>query len=89
MKIAFSTRSHLLATLMFSVPLAALGFQAAAWWGVIAGAVVGAVIAARMMLRAALEPATSQTQTVILTGPSANASTFRPSAIAPDIRALR
>ena len=60
MKITYATRSHLVATLMFSAPLAGLGFQVAAWWGAGAGAVVGAVIAARMMLRGIAEPAASQ-----------------------------
>ena len=87
--IAFATRSHLVATLISSVLLAALGFQAASWRGALAGAVVGAVIAARMMLRGAAEPGASQAQAVMLTGPSANPSSFRAKATAPDIRFLR
>ena len=87
--ITFSTRSHLVATLMSSVLLAVLGFQAASWRGALAGAVVGAVMAARMMLRGVAEPGASQAQAIMLTGPSANASSFRAKAIAPDIRALR
>ena len=88
MQITYATRGHLVATLMVSALLAALGFQVASWWGAVAGAVVGAVIAARMMLRGVAEPGASQARTMILTTPAQNSATLRTGVNRTDIRGL-
>lgn len=66
-----STRSRLLISVCFAVPLAILGFQVAAWWGVIGGALVGAMLASRVLVRRA----TSSDTPAILLIPQASDDT--------------
>jgi hypothetical protein len=86
MNTIFSTRGSLVTTLLFSVALAALGFQAASWWGVVAGAAVGAVVADRLMRRATVEAAASQAHAIVVTSPGERAATFQAAANTPDAR---
>jgi hypothetical protein len=59
-------RGHVLATLLFAIPLALMGLHVAGWPGLLAGALVGAMIAARMLMRGALESSSIDVPAVII-----------------------
>ena len=61
-----SARSHALVTLIFATTLAVLGFQVAAGWGVIGGALVGAMIASRVLLRRAARDASEAPPIIVV-----------------------
>ena len=87
MHTTYFTRGYLVAIVLFGLPLAALGYQAASWWGVVAGAVVGAVVADRMIRRGSVEAAASQAHAVIPSAPVASIATVQAAVNTPGSRA--
>lgn len=78
MRSHFPDRSQLIVTLLFAVPLAALGFRVASWWGVLVGMLVGSVLASRLLMRGSAD---AEPTAVIFAAPVADRS---PAGVAPD-----
>ena len=72
MRHAFPLSGQAVATLLFALPLAALGFRVATWGGLMAGGLVGAVIAARLLMRGVAEAGSLSSPAVIIAGVAAD-----------------